>query len=290
MRSSPLASMYAAVDAFVQAVGSFANRQGLEIPPKDGSLGAREIAQIKSCPSDEAFETICSQAWLLIEAAGDYLYAVPRLLEEPAMAVAPFASARGVLEGSSEVLWLLDSHIESYVRVARSLALRYRGLAEEAKFAMAWGNADQSAHAHSRIAHVVEIATARSVEVRKTKQGQTIGVGPLIPVKTELARVYLAAEPEYRLLSAVAHSQGAFLLSSSFRRSERPGFVVKSLDPKMAMYLLYKPMTWFARAAWEYYTYVGWNNRELTALMENAFKAVGLKDKEWFWKNELIRP
>jgi len=290
MTESKLSSMCHAVDEFVQAIGSFVNEQGLEVPPREGSLGSREITRVKKSPDDETFDTICFQAWQQIEAAGDYLFAVPRLLAEPAMSIAPFACARGVLEASAEVRWLLDGAADSEIRVARSLALRFRGQAEQAKFSDAWGSAVQKAHAVRRAASIIEAASSRGIELRTNRQGQTIGIGHAIPSETVLARDYLGAESDYRLLSAVTHSQGAFLLASSFRRSERRGFVVKALDARMALYLLVKPTTWFARAAWTYFVYVGWNNRELSRLLESAFNAVGLSDKERFWRDELIRP
>jgi hypothetical protein len=271
----------AAVDALPSDVGGLIDALTPERADVARSRSASERAQHGH---GEAQETVNSQANLLLEAAGDYLFALPRLLAAPAMAIAPYACARGVLESCSQLLWLLDPQIDGSTRLGRSLALRFRGVKEQLKLYRSQGNAAKVDALLARIQLIEQTADARGIEVHSNARGEIDRVGPTFPPATALATEYLNAGHSYRFLSAVTHSQGSFILATSFKTTGRKGWMEKHLNTDVATFLLLEPAGWFARAAWEYLSYLGLADDRMVALLDGAYDKFGLGPTARFWQ------
>lgn len=276
-----LSLICSAVDGFASDVGGLIDTLDSQLEGAPGSRSALERAQHGQIM---AHETVGSQAALLLEAAGDYLFAVPRLLTEPAMAIAPWACARGVLESCSQLSWLLDPRIAGTVRLSRSLALRFRGVREQLKLYEAERDTEKVDALLARIQLIRDTADARGIEVHSNAKGHIDRVGEKLPSATALAGDFLNAANYYRLLSAVTHSQGAFILASSFKATDKRGRMEKSLSTDVAAFLLLQPTGWFARAAWRYLSYLGFADDRMIGLLEAAYDKLGLGPPARFWR------
>lgn len=272
-----------AVDALPSDIGALVDSLAPQLTGVPGSGSDSERAEHGEV---EAQATVNSQAGLLLEAAGDFLFAMPRLLGAPAMAIAPYACARGVLESCSQLLWLLDPQIGGSPRLGRSLALRFRGVKEQLKLYEAEGRAakEEVDALLKRIQVIKQTADARGIEVHFNARGDIDRVGPTLPRATALARDFLNAAASYRLLSAVTHSQGAFILATSFKATNRKGWMEKHLSADVATFLLLGPAGWFARAAWEYLSYLGLADDQMVALLDSAYDKFGLGPPARFWR------
>ena len=105
--------------------------------------------------------------------------------------------------------------------------------------------------AFTRIQVIKETAIARGVVVHLNARGDIKRIGAELPKATALAEEFLTAGSNYKLLSAVTHSQGAFILATSFRATARKGHMEKSLNTDVAVFLLIESAVWFAQAAGE---------------------------------------
>jgi len=240
--------------------------------PASGSPAAKEDAELAV---NEAIEVVNNQAWMFTEAAGDYIFGIARLLRSPVMTMAPAACARSVLDASARGLWLLEPAIASRLRLARSMALRFDGLVEQRRLLQ---EHPDSARVQARLSQVEEQARTRGIGLRFDRSGTLIGVEPKIPSATDLARRYLRADFDFRLLSAVTHSQNIALIATTYRQTPgHPQRMVKYGDPRWVQYLLTRPVHWYLRLLWAHVAYCGWESTELIKAMDAAADEVGVR-------------
>lgn len=194
--------------------GAFFESQGLD--PNINSIAAKEL-QIFKRP--KSLFTAYSQGVSLIDVAADHLMAFTKTITEPAQSIAPWTNARSVLEASALSSWLLDTKIDSYERVKRSLALRYEGLSQEAKFIQSTGQSIEDVN--KRIEEVELIAEELGFSKLRNKKDECIGIGQIMPNVTEIIRDTLNEESYFRLYSAMAHSHHWAYTQLSYRKIDK---------------------------------------------------------------------
>jgi hypothetical protein len=274
-----------AADALPESIGHYIDGLG---PERRSHPDSRAALDSRTLSFRDAVETINSQADLLFEAAGDYHFAVVRLLQEPSLTVAPYGAARGVLEASAHVLWLMEPDIEPHTRLGRSLSLRLAGLRDQASILRSLRDHQGPILLASRTRELANIARSRGIPVRHKKSGAIDTIGPAMPPATVLVARYLGGESFWRVLSSVAHSQATLVMTSSFRLASR-NLLEKHISADAAATLMTRSASWFSRAAWAYLDYPGWISPEVTDILESAFDDMLLHESERFWRGAVAR-
>lgn len=251
------------------------NSYGIE-PVKD-SLAYVELS---SFARPISIRTAYSQGDLFIEACADYSMALVKTLTEPLAAIAPWACARGAVESAAFSAWLFDSEINSRQRVKRSLALRYEGLHEQMKFLNAIDKSSESRKSLERIDEIERIATELGFVKVLDHKGKRIGVGQKMPSKTDIVSEVLSKGEDYRILSAMTHSEYWALQRLSFTEidKEEPAssegrYFEKHIEPSSISYLCIESLTSLSQAEFMKCKLFGWNLEPLI----NLYKEV--KDK-----------
>lgn len=280
MRSA-LAALRDDVAAFVNAAGAAPN----------GKSQAR--AEIRGFPRPESIQTAHSQGVLLVEVVADQLTAFLKTITEPVETIAPWTCTRSLVEAAALGCWIFDPSIDARTRVGRSLALRYEGLDQQAKWARASGR--DPAAAYDRMAAVEETATDLGFEQVSDRKGRRIGVGQKMPAATELIRDILNEEALYRLLSAIAHGHPWAVREVSFEvtvpatRDPNSGVRVARIEKAPSMdgfaYLILSAASVFAKAAWYQTDYFGWDGAVLLEIFETSFDDLGAADAVRFWRS-----
>jgi hypothetical protein len=218
-------------------------------------------------------EMIAGQLALFTETAGDFHFALVRLLTEPVMAIAPFACARGVLEAAARGLWLADGSLDAHERLGRSMGLRLETLLEE--LTIVRSSPQRSLVGFSvpkRIRELTSQAKVRGVTVNRAKNGLVRTIGADVPSANDLVRKYLDAEPAFRVLSAVTHGQSAVVIRTSFRQVVGEEAVAeKNITAATAAKLLQSSALWFSRLGWAHLKYRGWATPELVTRLDALF-------------------
>jgi hypothetical protein len=269
-----------AADLLVREVGSYLDELGPNRPPDNDSDAARDA---RTLAYRESTETINGMASMLMESAADHHYALVRVLEAPAMAIAPYTLARAVLESSAHVLWLLEPRLDPFERLARSLSVRFKGLEAQAKLLRAAKDTDKLLTTLSRCRELAALADSRGLPVSRRKAGDIAFIGMKTPTATDLAKKYLAGEVIWRVLSSVAHGDPATLMRASFRLAA-PNLVEKHLSADAAATLMVHSARWFARCAWAYLGYSGWTGTRLSGILEHVYDGMLLDEDVRFWR------
>jgi len=176
------------------------------------------------------------QAGYLHEVSVDNVFAFTKQFHSPVPAIGPFVSVRAALESSSIAAWLAHPSIEPSERVARSLAFRKEGVIQQRKLATASRLIDTSG-----IERRIEQLDAHFAQLRDTQphSANAQRLTSTMPSTTELVRDCLNMEPDYRILSAVAHAHLWALQQVSFRvvRDQEGPHLEKKLEPTVIIYL-----------------------------------------------------
>lgn len=191
--------------------GALFELQGLD--PNSNSIAANELQNFKR---PKSVFTAYSQGGSLIDIAADHLIAFTKTITEPAQSIAPWTITRSVLEASALSSWLLDPKIETNERVKRSLALRYEGLSQQAKFLQSIGHSTEIIK--KRIDEIELMAEELGFPKLRNKEDERTGIGKVMPNVTEIIRDTLNAESNFRLYSAMAHSHSWAYTQLSYRK------------------------------------------------------------------------
>lgn len=224
-----------AVAQFHVDVGAYVNDCGLR--PLSGSQAA---AEQESWGDDVLLKTAFSQGHLLLESAADHMSSVERLLHEPIQTIAPWTCARGTLESAAYGRWLFDSRIDASARVARSLAMRYEGVAERLKIERLVGDQSAVANSENRLNYLEQQATALGLNRIVDARGKRIGVGIRLPSATDCIAAQLNMEFEFRVFSSMAHVHPSALAMLGFAAADPvvPTVLEKDLSGPAAAFLL----------------------------------------------------
>jgi hypothetical protein len=248
--------------------------------PLPGSQAAREL---KGFPRPESIGTSYSQDTILIEVAADYVFAVVKTLTEPAETIAPWVCARGVLETSALSIWILDTSINSYERVRRSLAFRYEGLDQQRKFAQATKGEVNPQTIIQRIDEVEQVAMELGFDKVVDRNGKRIGVGQEMLSITEIVIRMLNKELDYRLLSGMVHAHPWALQNFGFIKGQdnqaifenvKGAYFEKHLSFDSIFFLCTNCVTSLFQALLTNFNLFGWDAKPLAMVEGDAIKKI----------------
>lgn len=242
---------------------------------------AKEIDEFSSA---ESVKTVLAQGSVLIEVAADHLIALKRVLSEPVQTIAPWTSARSILESSAISAWLFDPRITIKERIQRSLAFRFEGLRQQSKFSNSIGEVSNK-KIDTRIANVEQEAQNLGYDPVRNKLGKRIGIGQQMPSTTDLIGSVLNEESSYRLLSALAHAHPWALQQVSFKvsQNEKGSFAEKDLDVISVAFLCKLGALSFVRPVWYKTLLFGWNTAQMREVFQSGFADMPLAPEERFW-------
>jgi hypothetical protein len=287
LSAAAFSRMRGALAGLRDALAEYAQSQGPS--PLPGSKGEAEVRAFRR---PESVHTAQSQAWILLEVAADQLTAFVKTISEPVETIAPYTCVRSLLEASALASWLLDERIDAERRVSRSLALRIEGLQQQVKWASAAGL--DVAPGKQRIQAAVDAAVEIGFTPIHDAKGRPIGVGERMPSITSLIGIVFDEEALYRLLSAVAHGHAWALQQLSFHRApsldtvsssgERLAGLTKGASASGFLLSILTAAQVFSRSVWDQATYLGWDTRRLSSILDGAFDSLGASDEVRFWR------
>jgi hypothetical protein len=226
----------------------------------------------------------------LIEVAADHLIAVTKTLTEPAQTVAPWTTARAVLEASALSCWLLDTKITARVRVGRSLSFRYEGLIQQKKFVKAIGHRVKTADVNLRIEEVEAMAESIGFAKLRSNKSNRTGIGQIMPSVTEIIRDTLQEEANYRLFSAMAHAHPWAYTQLSFKKAGETGFMnnkvffmEKHIPLEAVLLLCGFVARCLAQPIKHQCELYGWNTARLNVILDDAFHKIGIRLGSELW-------
>ncbi len=264
----------AAVDEFMEQTRVLWNHN--ERQPITDSQAAKELAEFSR---PESIGTAYSQGTVLIEVAADYVMAFTRTLIEPAHTIAPWACVRGALETSALAMWILDIKIDAYERVKRSLAFRYEGLEQQAKFALATKSVISPQQITPRIDQIEQVALRLGLTRVIDRKGNRIGVGQKMPSTTQLVAEMLNKEEIYRLLSAMVHAHPWALQHFGFIQTHqnqmifnnvKGAYFEKHISPDSIGFLCVESVTNLFQSLLMNFKLFGWDARPLELEINRA--------------------
>jgi hypothetical protein len=280
-------SMLDAIPALHDEVGAYCNTHlGKPFP------NAPAVAEMVAFRDPEIIGTAYSQGSILVEVAVDHLMAFTKTMTEPVETFAPWVSVRAVLEAGALAAWSLDPAIHAQERAKRSFAFRYEGLTELVKFLRASKSKQADVDsANKRIDDVEDEAIRLGFPKLRDKNRKRNGIGMPMPSVTQLISQVFDDEPTYRLLSAMAHGHHGALQQLGYKRHEDNG---KSDYVKLKKYISFDSIGYlsartvraFVRPIWYKSRQNGWDMERLRGILESAYDAMRLNEKDRFWRAE----
>lgn len=257
--------------------------------PAPKSRGAEDI---RTFARAESVHTAHSQASILVEVAADQLTAFVKTVTEPVETVAPYTCARSLLEAAALACWILDPEIDARARISRSLALRYKGMTQQMKWARSVGL--DPIRARRRLEELVALAANLEYAPVKDSRGRSCGAGQPMPSVTNVIAEMLDEEGLYRLLSAVAHGHHWALQQLSFEKAAHFDTLVTTSGVKLTgltkatnvvglASIVLAAAAAFARVAWYQATYLGWDQAKVRTVLDRHFDHLGAADDLRFW-------
>ena len=262
-----------ALSTALDDLGPFLESCGTE--PTPSSLASREMGRIADTG---LLDGARDQVNVLIDLSADHVSAFVRTVTEPVNTAAPWTCVRAALEAGALALWLADQNIEPLVRVSRSLALRYEGIVQNAKFLAARGDSQQADRTKEAIPRLEKRALAVGLERQKNKNGKRIGIGQRMPPITSIVALTLSEEPTYRMLSGVAHGHLWAARELSFRSVDADGstrgrgFLEKNLEPESVAFLCSQAAAAILRPAMAKCAWFGWDVEDLRGIAGSAYR------------------
>lgn len=266
------------------------------LDPRPGSQAAKELA---ATSSKHLLETAFSQGSMLIEVAADQAMAFTKTLSNPAQTIAPWTSARSLIESAALGTWLLDNSIDGHVRVKRSLAFRYEGLLQQEKFVKCEGLNDIADAVRKRIEKVEKNALSLGFLHIRDKHQKRIGIGMVMPSVTEIVDQALSKQGIYRLLSAAAHAHFWALNNLSFKPVLNNGIaltfkaasgvqvhpVQKGLHSMNIRGISAEVVSSLAKIVWTKFKIYGWDLQGIIGVLEITYDKIGVKKVDTrFWR------
>lgn len=218
---------------------------------------------------------ILSQVWVLWEASSDHVLAAVKTLTEPIQTIAPFGCVRAAMEVAARSCWILDPSIDYKRRLARSFALRRKGLDEYSKFIRENPKADDE-----RLQERYEYFKEKTIEYKLPKEP--------VPSATELICKIFGERSYYRIGSAVTHGQSWALIEAGFIQSNHDrekGFMYlhKAMRPNLLMYLIVLALESLVRPAWALASYIGMDRMTIAKVFDKAYDDLQMTRDRRFW-------
>jgi hypothetical protein len=242
--------------------------------PSPGSQAADELSEFSK---PEFVKAAYAQANMLIEGDADHLTAFVKTVTEPVQTVAPWTCVRAAIECGAHASWLLDPSLDVRTRVQRSFAFRYKGLAEQVKFARASNDSAGVDNASMRIDKVEQDALQLDFPRVLNRNGERIGIAQQMPSVTEVIKIALDEEATYRLLSAMIHAHHWAIQQLSFRQIDEGAttLVEKNLRPESVAFLCVKVAHAFANPLRLKLQLFGWPVEGVESILASTFASLG---------------
>ncbi len=284
-KQEDLIRMISSLSNLHDKTAAFFNERNLE--PAPGSKAILELDAFRR----ESVQTAYSQGNLLIETSADQLIALYKSLTEPVLTIAPFTSARALLESSALASWLLDLTINTQERVQRSFAFRFEGLSQQVTFARTAGL--DTKETKKRIDDVEKLALSLGFNKMNNKKGKRIGIGQQFPKMADLIASVFSEEPVYRLLSAFIHAHSWAIQQLSFSQtknnnsnnafsSNKIGFE-KRLNSEALIFLCHKSAHAFSRPLWNKVKLYGYKLSDFRKILDEEFDNLNFVKTSRFW-------
>jgi hypothetical protein len=233
---------------------------------------------------------------MLIEAVADHTWALIRVLDPPCLPIAFYTCARGAIENSAILAWLLEPLPSVDGVVQRSIALRFREVEQQIKVVRVSSHGpDATATLSARLLDICAQADGLGYEALISKGGRRQGAGTPLPGPTDMIRDVLGQEFDYRLLSSAAHGNVWAIRGLAFTEvqaatevARKEGFAAafeKQVSPVAVHYTAVAVARAFALGTWRLYRYAGWSTQELPDIFESAFDQLRAIDGLRFWRS-----
>ena len=238
--------------------------------------------------SDEAIRDVLLRARLPILAAGDHLKALARLLTPLVLTASPWTVTRTILEATARASWLLNPDVAANERVARCLVLEYqesRELPKRGRALRSPSNLDVEQIRERDQMLIAKRAKSLDIPLRPAKKGgiAKIGATPTSIRSTEIIRDEYDEELYYRVLSGAEHQELwtlDFLSGADVSGSD--GYVREFTMTSDQYWSLVKfPVWWYAKAVWQYFTYLGYDLDRLETALSEAGRPGDLPEQYW---------
>jgi hypothetical protein len=261
--------------------------------PKQGSLAEIERTTFSR---PESIVT-CWALWsFLAELGGEHVTLFVKSTTEPVESIACYTCVRSMLESCALAAWFADPSIDARTRVGRALAHRYAGVVEQLKFGRVAGRpATEIAAGEAQLDMIEQDAVALGFKMRKNKNAERTGVADGTRPATEMIKLMLDEEKNYKLLSGVAHGHFWAIHGLSYQPSdETPDLMVGTVVVKGCEKVMkFEPTALMgscvfkslARSLWNRSHYFGWDALRLEELFENVADKLQLNPARRFWRS-----
>ena len=256
------------IQRLVQETSGFVDSQ-----PRDPVDGSPAFADRMDAPRQESVDTAISIVWHFLGAIGEHGTLFCKALTPPIEVIASANCVRAMLEPSALIRWLLDPGIDARGRVGRVYALRRRELDQNRKLYEASGDVKTVRFYVERIREIAEQAEHLGYVVDR-KGPNVTKIAESVPKATDAIRDSLGRETDYRLLSALAHTETLALRRWCYDVVESDGagptIAVKAFRPQnmallgaIAAFALRDSLVSFA-------AYMGWEMNYLKWILDRA--------------------
>lgn len=287
------------VETLKEALTAFLNRTSELADTNGHSYAANSLAATEgaSAAREESIVTACSIGDQLIKYSDQHISAFVKTITEPIEPLACWTCIRSMLESCAISAWLLDPRIDAERRISRVFAMRYEGMEQQLKYGRCIKRPESDMQELAvRIDDVEQIAIDLGYARVLNSRGQRTGIGERMPNATELIRSELDEEDMYRLLSAVAHGHSWAIMQLGFKPTSAAGSAPQMGSTPMYIfekqvyvaglaYLGVHGARALARALWNQYQYMGWNQLALEEVLEDVFDILQAKPTVRFWRS-----
>lgn len=279
--------------SFEQRTAAFLLKSGRS--PVPGSIAE---AELKSFSEPDHVKTAYSQGNLLLSSATDHVNAFTRVVQPPINNFAAWTLVRGAVEPAAMAAWLYDPSINVTERVRRSYAYRFDSIDQERKLIEALGHTDLAQKSMDRLDFVEKEAVSLGYARVANRQRQRTGIGMVMPSNTAVIQQVFGEETQYRILSGMAHSLPYATTKLACRpagsESELPENQSPFHDNMVAMeqhmsgaslgMLCHWVLFAMAKAVWFYATLYGFNQSELTNVLDETTRRLIKQPERRFWR------
>ncbi len=278
-----------ALEAFIDESTEIINKYSLN--PLPGSKAAQELANF---PEKDLLVDVYSRGTLCFESAADHFMAYATTLKEPAKCMSPFTCVRSVMESSAIALWLFDTNIDAKDRVGRCFGYRYKEFTEQLKFfesdkVNSPDAQDQIDKVNQRITIVEDKAISLGYP-KLHKNGKRTGIALHMPETVMLIKTILNREPEYRMLSGVAHSYmwstrqvGFHIIEVEDEQGKKFKALEKHLNPETILFGVNLVIPLLSKVFWTKGKLFGWDIQEIEDLLKKTFDTFRFNNHLRFW-------
>ena len=269
--------MLEAMEDFCQNFKVGFNRYKME--PIDGSIADNELKRLSGKDEESQLKTAFSMGIQSIDYACDHLIGFLKCMEQPASVIAPFTCVRGLMESCAIARFLLEPEIGEMLRLERSFSFRREGQEQQMKLARATSRPEVIARAEASDSRLNETSKRLGFNQKTDRNKPNPRYGMKWPGITSLIGSALDQEPDYRILSAVAHGHHWANLQLFYEVKDHPiisgeKVVEKCFYPASFLYLGQISIQSLSMATYSLWELLGWDEDELKRAFDKFHSSV----------------